>query len=198
MGASWSKIDHKYEVFPGFNMNSTNDTRLRENGFPGFIATKLGHSMIECAFPRDGVTVCRHNGGCGCIFPPVFEGCAAIGKIARCDQPSLTDWCDTPGASEVCAYRGNQTSQMLDKFKESGGGDEGRPFRTFGYKEALVDKEKWAGALPGVLWAFVIPYDCPPISSCYKSWSFWYPDFVKRYGRKPIVGFNATNYESPC
>jgi len=200
---SWSRQLKKYAVYPGFNMSVIPPVPLREDGWPGFIAVDSAVDMVDCAFPSDGATGCRFavggsSSGCGCISR-VAPACAVI-PGGSCNQANHTDWCSEDNASSFCAWKSSELPQMLKQFRERGGGDanrQGKKCNFCGYNEVAVNRQKWAAALPDAIWAFFVPDSCPPESTCYKGWAFWYADFKKKYGPKPIVGFNAANYDSP-
>jgi len=88
---------------------------------------------------------------------------------------------------------------MMKTFNSTGGGDTNRPQpeNFYGYNEVLVDREKWASAVPDIIWAFVIPLECDHGSECYNSFAFWYEDWKKKFGEKPIVLFDARNRDAP-
>jgi len=187
---SWSKNESRYVVFRG-------DEDQRYYGWPGFIATPEAlESMVECSWPRDGWTFDRNHEANGST--PAWCGCHKDTKD-ECSQPDGADWCTVEPHTWLCTYKADELVLMMETFNASGGGDTNRPQpeNFYGYNEVLVDRQKWANAVPDIIWAFVIPLDCPQDSECYRSFAFWYEDWKVHFGEKPIVQFDAKNKNAP-
>jgi hypothetical protein len=166
-------------------------------------------SMIDCSFSGDGATGCRGNASlhgetlrnCGALILPAVGQCQSLPALGG---PGL--WCanDTniTTNSFFCAFPGTDTKWMLETFLKRGGGDQGWGYSEyFGDNEALINRAEWNSHIPNStaspIKAFVIPLECPQTSSCYSNFTFWYGDYQKKYGVKPVIGFDGTRRTNP-
>jgi len=167
----------------------------KNGGRPAILAMPRAHKHVKCQYPCDGDTDDRHY---ACTVP----GCP-------CDTGGQDDWCDhafSGTAHKPCAFKGDQTTKMMEAFKDVQTGKSTLlQNKACGYyhvpgqshNEAVMNSHTWNRYIKENLWAIVVADSCKADSACYQSAQRLYKGYKAKHGDIPVLYLNRHNLKNP-